>query len=144
MQDTDMVMLEPETYMHEFFESHQTVDKYIHNAEGYSEYLPDVWRNITDEEKTLGHGGMDYLEFRAFFDAILKGEEMPIDVYDMAAWMVITPLSEQSIAHGGMPQSIPDFTRGKWILREPKDVVSFPTVEKKETENKNEFGASRK
>jgi hypothetical protein len=144
MQDADMVMLEPETYMHEFFESHQTVDKYIHNAEGYSEYLPDVWRNITDEEKTLGHGGMDYLEFRAFFDAILKGEEMPIDVYDMAAWMVITPLSEQSIAHGGMPQAIPDFTRGKWILREPKDVVSFPTVEKKETENKNEFGASRK
>ena len=144
MQDTDMVMLEPETYMHEFFESPQTVDKYIHNAEGYSEYLPDVWRNITEEEKTLGHGGMDYLEFRAFFDAILKGEEMPIDVYDMAAWMVITPLSEQSIAHGGMPQAIPDFTRGKWILREPKDVVPFPTVEKKETKNKNEFGTSRK
>ncbi len=70
---------------------------------------------------------------------------MPIDVYDMAAWMSITPLSEQSVAHGGMPQAIPDFTRGKWILREPKDVVSFPNVEEKEntTENNNPFGRSR-
>jgi hypothetical protein len=69
---------------------------------------------------------------------------MPIDVYDMAAWMVITPLSEQSIAHGGMPQAIPDFTRGGWILRESKDVVHFPTVEQKTEDSQNEFGYSRK
>ena len=69
---------------------------------------------------------MDYLEFRAFFKAILNGEEMPIDVYDMAAWMAITPLSEQSIAHGGMPQAIPDFTRGKWMYRPTLDVTELP------------------
>lgn len=43
---------------------------------------------------------------------------MPIDVYDMAAWMCITALSEQSIALGGAPVAIPDFTNGAWANRE--------------------------
>ena len=59
---------------------------------------------------------------RAFFQAIEKGEEMPVDVYDAAAWMCITALSAQSIALGGVPQSVPDFTCGKWIKRERLDV----------------------
>ncbi len=40
---------------------------------------------------------------------------MPVDVYDAAAWMSVTALSEKSIAEGGAPQTFPDFTRGKWI-----------------------------
>ena len=144
MQDADMVMLEPEDNMHEYFDSSKTIETYLHSADKYNDYLPDIWRNISEEEKKLGHGGMDYLEIKAFIQAIINEEEMPIDVYDMAAWMSITPLSEQSIAHGGMPQAIPDFTRGKWILREPKDVVSFPKVEEKAVaENNNPFGRSR-
>ena len=68
---------------------------------------------------------------------------MPIDVYDMAAWMAITPLSEQSIAHGGMPQAIPDFTRGQWIHRPIKDVVELPKVATADEACKNNFGRSR-
>ena len=143
-QDTNMVMLETDKRMHEFFDPIKTTRKYLDCAEEYAEYLPDIWRNITDEEKALGHGGMDYLEFKAFFKAILTGEEMPIDVYDMATWMAITPLSEQSIAHGGMPQAIPDFTRGQWHLRESKDVVEMPKVQTHNDSSKNEFGYSRK
>ena len=120
------------------------MQKHLNNSQDYNEYLPSIWRDITPEEKALGHGGMDYLECKAFFTAILEGTEMPIDVYDMATWMAITPLSEQSVAHGGMPQAIPDFTRGKWILREPKDVVPMPKVDAKDEENKNNFGHSRK
>ena len=56
---------------------------------------------------------------------MLNNKEMPIDVYDAAAWMAVTALSEQSIATGGMPQLIPDFTDGKWITREPRDVVEL-------------------
>ena len=41
---------------------------------------------------------------------------MPIDIYDMAAWMSITALSERSIAMGGAPVEIPDFTGGRWLL----------------------------
>ena len=55
----------------------------------------------------------------AFFDAVKRGVQTPIDVYDMAAWMSITPLSEASIAMGGAPVAVPDFTNGRWISREP-------------------------
>ena len=95
------------------------------NKEVYEENLPAVWKNITQEQIEAGHGGMDTLTLQAFFGAALSGEEMPIDVYDAAAWMVITCLSEASIANGGMPMDIPDFTNGKWILREPKDVAEL-------------------
>lgn len=83
------------------------------------------WRNITEEEKNLGHGGMDYFMFKEFIRCALSGEEMPIDVYDAASWMSITALSEQSVALGGQPQAIPDFTRGAWLKRPRKDVYEF-------------------
>mgnify|MGYP005948241563 CR=1 FL=1 len=70
---------------------------------------------MTEKEKEAGHGGMDFLMFRDFLDAAATGRKMPVDVYDAAAWMSVTALSEKSIAQGGAPQSFPDFTRGKWI-----------------------------
>jgi hypothetical protein len=42
-----------------------------------------------------------------------------MDVYDLATWYAITPLSEKSISEKGQVQDIPDFTRGKWELRKP-------------------------
>ena len=111
-----MVMIEGECNTHNLFDNMKNMDK-------YSEYLPSVWKDITPEALAAGHGGMDYIEFKEFFAAIREGREMPIDVYDAAAWMCITALSEASIAQGGAPQTIPDFTSGKWLLREPKDVL---------------------
>lgn len=116
--EPNMVLIEGECNTHEYSSNCQNTDK-------YSEYLPDIWKNITKEELELGHGGMDYLEFKAFFHALINNEEMPIDVYDAAAWMAVTALSEKSIAAGGMPQAFPDFTGGLWVIREPKDVVKF-------------------
>ena len=46
-----------------------------------------------------------------------KYEYGTIDVYDMASWMCISALSEESIAKGGAPVAIPDFTNGKWMTR---------------------------
>lgn len=56
---------------------------------------------------------------RAFIESVKNGTETPIDVYDTLAWMAIGPLSEASIARGGAPVEVPDFTRGKWMRREP-------------------------
>ena len=39
--------------------------------------------------------------------------------------MSVTALSEESIKEGGMPKSVPDFTRGAYKTREPLDVVDF-------------------
>ncbi|MBQ5926822.1 MAG: Gfo/Idh/MocA family oxidoreductase [Clostridia bacterium] len=144
MQETNMVLLEGTDNMHEFFEPALTAEKHLNNAEKYKEYLPKIWRDITPEEKELGHGGMDYLEFKAFFDAILNGKEMPIDVYDVASWMCITPLSEQSIAQGGAPQAIPDFTRGRWMRRPSKDVTELPVVKEEEVKEEKAFGHARR
>ena len=96
----------------------------LNNAVSYEEkYLPDEWKNITDEARAVAHGGMDGIMFRSFLDHIISGDEMPIDVYDTAAWMAVTALSAKSIAEGGAPQPFPDFTAGKYRSREPKDVI---------------------
>ena len=62
---------------------------------------------------------MDGLVYGAFFECVLNGYDMPINVYDAAAWMVVTTLSEQSIALNGAPVYFPDFTRGAW--KDPVD-----------------------
>ncbi|MDY3929029.1 MAG: Gfo/Idh/MocA family oxidoreductase [Clostridia bacterium] len=89
----------------------------INNAEDYEDkYDHPVWKDYLQSGVQGGHDGMDWLEFGIFFDCLLKDKPMPVDVYDAASWMVITALSEQSVAKGGMPVDIPDFTNGKWIL----------------------------
>ena len=50
---------------------------------------------------------------------------MPIDVYDGATWMAVSALSEMSVALGGAPQAMPDFTNGKWFHRKPADVCQL-------------------
>ena len=83
------------------------------------EFDHPIWREYA-KNPLGGHGGMDALALRAFLDAVVRRAAPPIDVYDCAAWMSITCLSEQSIAMGGMPVPFPDFTNGKWIDRAPE------------------------
>lgn len=119
--DGSMVFLDG---MKEFWDPTDAIRLYGGNEKDYeAQYLPSLWKDITPEEMESGHGGMDYLEFREFFDALREGREMPIDVYDMASWMVISCLSEESARLGGAPMEIPDFTNGAWRTREPRDVV---------------------
>ena len=90
------------------------------NAKDFVEkYEHPIWDKFLHDGVRGGHGGIDWLEFDAFLGAIERGIEPPIDTYDTAAWMAITPLSEESIANGGAPVAIPDFTHGKWMNREP-------------------------
>lgn len=94
------------------------------------EYRHPLWKAYEEFGLRGGHGGMDYLTLRAFVESVQKGIPFPIDVYDAAAWMAITCLSEQSIAMGSMPVAIPDFTNGRWIRREarPGDIFSLDAV----------------
>ena len=82
----------------------------------FPEHEHPLWK---DYSAVGGHGGIDYLVMRGFVEAVKAGTQTPIDVYDTASWMVISCLSEDSIAMGSMPVAIPDFTNGKWIKREP-------------------------
>lgn len=110
--------------MPELWDPVQHVKDTIDNAKEYEEeFLPPVWKNITEEDKKRGHGGMDGILFARFIKNFLNGDPMEIDVYDAAAWMCISALSEKSIAQGGAVVDIPDFTNGKWLVREPIDVM---------------------
>ena len=83
----------------------------------------DFAKNTKYKDKAVGgHGGADCLAIMAFLDAVRNKTATPIDVYDCAAWMSVSCLSEQSIALGSMPVAFPDFTNGKWIKREAAPV----------------------
>lgn len=78
-----------------------------------------LWKKFEDRAAGTGHGGMDFFVLNDFIESAKAGIAPPIDVYDAATMMVITPLSEMSIASGSQPQDIPDFTNGRWIKRSP-------------------------
>ena len=87
------------------------------NDEKYMEqYRHPLWREYREFGVRGNHDGMDYPVLRAFIESVQNQTEPPIDVYDAASWMAITALSEESIAQGGAPVSIPDFTHGRWCL----------------------------
>ena len=86
-------------------------------AKYQEEYDHPLWRRYAERATGSGHGGMDFFVVNAFIEAVKRGVEPPIDVYDAVAWSVISPLSEASIAEGSEPMSFPDFTRGKWVTR---------------------------
>ena len=90
----------------------------MNNLAPYAEeYMHPMWRRYLEEGVQGGHDGFDWLTYCAFADYVRSGDVPPIDTYDMAAWMAITPLSELSIANGGAPVEVPDFTRGAWTHR---------------------------
>ena len=55
---------------------------------------------------------MDFLVLDAFITSIKEGIPTPVDVFDAAVMMAVTPLSELSISRGGEPVDFPDFLAG--------------------------------
>ena len=53
-----------------------------------------------------------------------NGKPLDQDVYDGAAWSVISPLSAQSVSERSRSIDIPDFTRGAWQTAQPLGIVS--------------------
>lgn len=93
------------------------------NADEYVEkYNHRIWAAKEEAKGDMfssGHGGSDGMLNRAFIDSVKYGYPMPTDIYDTAILMCITALSEQSIAMGGAPVAVPDFTKGAYIKRKP-------------------------
>ena len=81
------------------------------------EFEDPLWTRSRKDASVAGHGGCDYFAISEFVNMLRRGGPSPIDCYDAAAWSVILPLSAKSLAEGGAPQEIPDFTRGKWESR---------------------------
>jgi predicted dehydrogenase len=88
------------------------------------EYTPPIVNKIGELAKQIGgHGGMDFLMDWRLIDCLRNGLPVDMDVYDAAAWSVIGPLSEWSVANRSMPIDIPDFTNGLWKTNQPHDIL---------------------
>jgi predicted dehydrogenase len=110
MVDNRSIYLEgvsPEPHRWEPFETYQT------------QYEHPLWQKYAIDAEGGGHGGMDFFVMHAFVESVKRGHPTPLDVYDAAAWSVIGPLSERSIAMGNHPVAFPDFTGGTWATRTP-------------------------
>lgn len=94
-------------------------------APWFEKYDHPLWKRTgEDAVKNGGHGGMDFVMLWRLVYCLRNGIALDQDVYDAAAWTVVGPLSEKSVAKRGAPQDIPDFTRGGWKTATPLGVVS--------------------
>ncbi len=105
---------------HIYFESLMNHSHKWDNTEKWmKEYDHPMWKRYESVAAGAGHGGMDWFLMNTFVESIKRNQEFPMDVYDLAAWYSITPLSEKSIKKNGQVVEIPDFTKGKWKTRKP-------------------------
>jgi predicted dehydrogenase len=78
-------------------------------------YKHPIVKDIEEKAKKVGgHGGMDFvMDYRLIY-CLQRGLPLDMDVYDLAEWCCLIPLSEISLDRNSMPVQIPDFTRGAW------------------------------
>jgi predicted dehydrogenase len=78
-------------------------------------YRHPIVRDIEEKAKHVGgHGGMDFIMDYRLIYCLQKGLPLDMDVYDLAEWCCLLPLTEISLDNNSAPVEIPDFTRGSW------------------------------
>ena len=78
-------------------------------------YLPQFVKELeTQAKKVGGHGGMDFIMDYRLVYCLQNGLPLDMDVYDLAEWCCLGPLTRISLENGSAPVAIPDFTRGGW------------------------------
>lgn len=75
-------------------------------------------------KKMGGHGGMDFMMLYRIVECLRNGMPLDQNIYEGCLWSAVSPMSELSVAQGGMPQKFPDFTRGSWKQTQPLNIVS--------------------
>ncbi len=90
----------------------------------YEKYDHPLYKRLNQTAKGSGHGGMDGIMMYRIVECLQKGLPLDQNVYEGAFWSAVSPLSEASVANGGMPQAFPDFTRGNWTNTKPLEIIS--------------------
>jgi len=80
--------------------------------------------NLRDKNHVGDHGGMDFIMRYRIVECLRNGLPLDQNVYEGCFWSAVSPLSEASVAKGGMPQQFPDFTRGFWNKTNPLSIIS--------------------
>lgn len=78
-------------------------------------YMHPIIREVGELARTVGgHGGMDFIMDYRLVYCLRNGLPLDMDVYDLAEWCCLAPLTALSLEHGSAPVEVPDFTRGGW------------------------------
>ncbi|WP_370525490.1 Gfo/Idh/MocA family protein [Dysgonomonas sp. 521] len=111
----DSEELDPEfAKNHENLSAHSFVPDDVRKAL-MEKYKHPIARDIEDQAKKVGgHGGMDFIMDYRLIYCLQKGLPLDMDVYDLAEWCCLIPLTEISLDNNSAPVEIPDFTRGGW------------------------------
>ncbi len=99
---------------HENLSAHSFVSENMKKAL-MKKYKHPIHRELEEKAKKVGgHGGMDFIMDYRLIYCLLNGLPLDMDVYDLAEWCCLAPLTEISLENSSAPVAIPDFTRGYW------------------------------
>ncbi len=99
---------------HENLTAHSFVPDAVRKAL-MEKYKHPIAKDIEEQAKIVGgHGGMDFIMDYRLIYCFQKGLPLDMDVYDLAEWCSLIPLTEISLDNNSAPVEIPDFTRGSW------------------------------
>ncbi|MFV8327538.1 Gfo/Idh/MocA family protein [Flavobacterium sp. ZS1P14] len=99
---------------HENLTAHSYVPEDVKKAL-MEKYKHPMVVGIEEKAKKIGgHGGMDFVMDYRLIHCLQNGLPLDMDVYDLAEWSCLAPLTEKSLDNNSAPVEIPDFTRGGW------------------------------
>lgn len=99
---------------HENLNAHEFLPQDVKKAL-MEKYKHPIVKDIEEKAKQVGgHGGMDFIMDYRMIYCLQKGLPLDMDVYDLAEWCCLVPLTELSLDNNSAPVEIPDFTRGAW------------------------------
>ena len=79
------------------------------HLEDYNDYLPDRYKNATEEQLRAGHGGGDFFIVKDFIDAIRANKQPELSVYKACEWTAVGLLSELSVTNHSRTIEMPHF-----------------------------------
>ncbi|MPN14811.1 Glycosyl hydrolase family 109 protein 1 [bioreactor metagenome] len=100
--------------------NHENLSAHSYVSDEVKKVLMDKYKHpihIELEEtakKVGGHGGMDFIMDYRLVYCLQNGLPLDMDVYDLAEWCSLAPLTALSLENNSAPVAVPDFTRGHW------------------------------
>ena len=75
----------------------------------YNSYLPERYKNLSENAGKSGHGGGDYYIVQDFLDAVRGIKKPTVDIYEACEWTAVALLSSLSVSNRGRAMDMPDF-----------------------------------
>jgi hypothetical protein len=97
--------------------------QWVQASDVLAEFEHPLWKDLADQAKGAGHGGMDFIEDYRLIKCLREGLPTDMDVYDAAALSAVVELSVRSVKRRSDAVNVPDFTRGRWKTTPPLGIV---------------------